>query len=286
MCRFKYFSHYNPIGSVIDAGSEILLANVQAPFILNCHQKSTPIRSSGFSYTIVSRNDLCECSLTTAHHYLAPKVTNCNNTKNTLALKYVLNAAVYTIFNTSKLKVDLKQLYNAIPNYKVPKLSIDLDKHHDVLLEEHSTPIDLSKLALLANSNNSIYFSKHDKLEDLSNIDSWFKWHNFELGFGFIGSIFGSIAFVCVIIMFVKSHRYTVLMSSLFSSLPQVEAQASYGQVDDEFKLWKFQNVLIGILIILAIYGLYSVVKVIRSKYALCKLLNPTAAAPIVKPWA
>ncbi len=115
---------------------------------------------------MLDRNLLCCGSLTTDSHFIVKELTSCNNTRATLKMKYTVNGAISAFFNTSYLNIDVKTLYDSVPNEVTHILKFERTEVDNLLLEDSSIPIDLHRLAKLVCNNNSVYFSKNDKLHN------------------------------------------------------------------------------------------------------------------------
>ncbi len=115
-------------------------------------------------------------------------------------MQYTVNGAISSFFNTSHLNIDVKALFDSVHNDVTPILKFERTDLDNVLLEGSSTPIDLRRLAKLASKDNSVYFSKNDKLQNMNDFNNWFSHHNVELGVSFVLSIMGAILFLVIIV--------------------------------------------------------------------------------------
>ncbi len=138
-------------------------------------------------------------------------------------MQYTVNEAISSFFNTSHLNIDVKALFDSVPNDVTPILKLERTDLDNVLLEDSSTPINLCRLAKLASKDNSVYFSKNDKRQNMNDFNNWFSHHNVELGVSFVLSIMGAISFLVIIVFGVKSHRIRRLIAH-FKQVPQAES--------------------------------------------------------------
>ena len=99
-CRIQFFHNFTPVVTILDAGKNMLLANIDTPRTVNCIDQSVPRHHNGHSYTIINRSTLCGCFIATPSHSIAPKLSGCNNSHiQTLELEVAINAAVYSIMS-------------------------------------------------------------------------------------------------------------------------------------------------------------------------------------------
>ena len=80
-CNFQYFYNTSVIPSILDGGSEILLANMLSSKRLICASDqglARPLPTS--TYALVSRDILCHCHLQAGLTYVLKSITTCNMT--------------------------------------------------------------------------------------------------------------------------------------------------------------------------------------------------------------
>ena len=113
LCNFTYFPSLIPEPTVLDSGSELLLANLSLPWTFFCtHEKQIPNDIGGASYVILDKLDLCLCFITPGSLYLHENIVSCSH-KNTsdslqMRLKYYINTALFRYFPTFNPDQDLK----------------------------------------------------------------------------------------------------------------------------------------------------------------------------------
>ncbi len=173
--------------------------NLEVPFSLTCKDKSVPLRLSGHPYCAIERSSLCNCATTTNSHYIAAKITGCDDEVTQMVLKYSVNAAMSVFFKTGKSKstesIDVKKLYEDIPQMIIPQIDIIVNNEDskDVFDgTDLSKPIDLNKLHNIVEHYGEIYLTNDDKLKRDLQCDHWFE-SNFAFGVSFILSLIGTI---------------------------------------------------------------------------------------------
>ena len=93
-CQFKYFYNTSVIPSVLDGGSQIVLANMINKKKLSCrdsHNLARPLPSS--NYVLVNRSLLCNCRLEADLTYLLQSAGSCTNNTHSPVLYYTINLA-------------------------------------------------------------------------------------------------------------------------------------------------------------------------------------------------
>ena len=98
-CQFKYFYNTTVIPSVLDGGSEIVLANMlnEKRFICTYDQGlAKPLPAS--PYVLVDRRLLCHCHIQSGLTYVLKTISSCNSTDQPV-LYYTVNLAFLDYFS-------------------------------------------------------------------------------------------------------------------------------------------------------------------------------------------
>ena len=93
-CTFHYFYHISVIPSVLDGGSQILLANIMTPKRLICTYASDmahPVPSH--NYVLVNRSMLYRCHMESGLTYLFKSIAFCENASTDYTVSFILNLA-------------------------------------------------------------------------------------------------------------------------------------------------------------------------------------------------
>ena len=99
-CQFKYFYNTTVIPSVLDGGSEIVLANMLNEKRLICTYDqglAKPLPAS--PYVLVDRRLLCHCHIQSGLTYVLKTIGSCNSTDQPV-LYYTVNLAFFNYFST------------------------------------------------------------------------------------------------------------------------------------------------------------------------------------------
>ena len=99
-CKFKYFYNITVLPSILDGGSQILLANMLNPKRLICTYDqglAKPLPTT--SYALVSRDILCYCHLQIGLTYILKSIASCDRTIAP-TLEYTVNLAFMDYFHS------------------------------------------------------------------------------------------------------------------------------------------------------------------------------------------
>ena len=99
-CEFKYFYNTSVIPSVLDGGSQIILANMLPEKRLICFYDQGPAKPLPSSpYVLVDRKILCHCHIQSGLTYVLKNVGSCNSTSQP-KITYTVNLAFYNFFES------------------------------------------------------------------------------------------------------------------------------------------------------------------------------------------
>ncbi len=278
LCHFNYFHKFKPAATILDAGDQILLANLDLPWVLKCRDRAIPIRVDGHHYAVISRASLCYCDLATRSHFLAGKLTNCNGSVNSLQLKYTVNGASLGYFSKGKipptqLNIDIKKLYNDTPMFDLPMINVRSSFNEDVLDDNDlSEPVDLGRVASLIKSHSSIYYTNEDKIHAESDFQYWFSKHNVESGIVFVMSILGFISLIITIVLCIRHHRWGAVAGALFAGLPQADAHPLEPVVTMDIPM----AILYNVCLLFALYFIFKTIYMLLRKLDFTKILLPS----------
>ena len=93
-CNFKYFYNATVIPSVLDGGSQIVLANMISKKKLSCSDNfhlAKPL--PGFSHVLVNRSILCKCRIEGDLIYILQSIGSCSEPTGPLTLYFTANLA-------------------------------------------------------------------------------------------------------------------------------------------------------------------------------------------------
>ena len=143
-----------PESKILDAGDLLILSNLQQPWTIACEDISRVFEIEYFTYHILNRSELCECSLTTGNYLLSYTNINCGNTPEArdgyFTTYYSFNKIVLDII-TEKFNIQVDEntrnqaalLHDDIPGYDLPTIDFvqtttDKDKDISILEEDNS----------------------------------------------------------------------------------------------------------------------------------------------------
>lgn len=221
VCRFDYYHNITVSPKVMDAGKKLLLSGLSTPWSIICNDNSIPITHSGSSYTVIKRESLCRCAISSAVHYISAKTTNCNSKLDKLKLLYPVNAAVFAYFRpkTDTYLDNVTTLLSTItPNPDLPNFHFvdhSKDEMDTLIHDDPGTPVNLDILATLANKANSeVYLSNHDRIEAIYE-ENWFANNIGISGFTLFLSILGVLSLLISIFYLYKT--YSKKLSTIFT---------------------------------------------------------------------
>ena len=143
-----------PESKILDAGDLLILSNLQKPWTIACKDVSRVFEIEYSTYHILSRSELCECSLTAGNYLLSYTNINCGNAPEArdsyFTTYYLFNKIVLDII-TEKFSIQVDEntqtqaalLHNDIPGYDLPTIdfvqtSTDNDEDVSILEEDNS----------------------------------------------------------------------------------------------------------------------------------------------------
>ena len=166
---------------VLDAGDLLILSNLQKPWTIACKDVSRVFEIEYSTYRILSRSELCECSLTAGNYLLSYTNINCGNRPEArdsyFTTYYSFNKIVLDVI-TEKFDIQVDEntktqaalLHNDIPGYDLPTIDFvqtTTDNDEDVsILEEDNSQIyahlDNVLVHMIDNQKAAIFKSNQD----------------------------------------------------------------------------------------------------------------------------
>ena len=136
---------------ILDASDLLILSNLQKPWTIACKDISRVFEINYFTYHILNRSELCECSLTTGNYLLSYTNINCGNTPEArdgyFTTYYSFNKIVLDVITEKfNIQVDVNTrnqatlLHDNIPGYDLPTLDVvqtTTDQDEDVSILAH-----------------------------------------------------------------------------------------------------------------------------------------------------
>ena len=144
-----------PESKILDAGNILKLSNLQKPWTIACKDISRVFEIEYFTYHILNRSELCECSLIAGNYLLSQTDTNCRDMPEArngyFTTYYTLNKIILDII-TVKFDIQVDDititqstlLHDDIPGYNLLTLEFVLppvNEDEDLILEEENLEI-------------------------------------------------------------------------------------------------------------------------------------------------
>ena len=144
-----------PESRILDASNILILLNLQKPWTIACNDVSRVFEIEYFTYCILNRLELCECSLTAGNYLLSQTDTNCRDMPEArdgyFTTYYVFNKIILHIITVKfDIQVDDRTitqstlLHDDIPGYNLPTLEFVLppvNDDEDLILKEENLDI-------------------------------------------------------------------------------------------------------------------------------------------------
>ena len=170
----------NPEPEILNAGNYLLLDNFPLPWNYYCSKiDEIPKPIHGSAYVILTKTDLCQCSLTAGSWYIEANIAYCTQEPATiLTLYYAVNMATIVYQFQEKLRTegitDLT-LYTDKINFDAeePNLIVEEDS---TVLEDTSPAVNYKEV--MQDFESRRFLSKPDLAMSLSEASHWFGGHN------------------------------------------------------------------------------------------------------------
>ena len=144
----------SPESKILDAGNILILSNLQKPWTIACKDVSRVFKIEYSTYCILTRSELCECSLT-AGNYLYQTGTNCRDMPEArdgyFTTYYAFNKIILDVITVKfDIQVDDRTitqstlLHDDIPGYNLLTLEFVLppvNDDEDLILKEENPEI-------------------------------------------------------------------------------------------------------------------------------------------------
>ena len=143
-----------PESKMLDASDLLILSNLQKPWTIACKDVSRVFEIEYSTYRILSRSELCECSLTAGNYLLSYTNINCGDTPEArdsyFTTYYSFNKIVLDII-TKKFNIQVDEntktqailLHDDIPGYGLPTIDFvqtPKDNDEDISILEEDNP--------------------------------------------------------------------------------------------------------------------------------------------------
>ena len=140
---------------ILDTGNILILSNLQKPWTIACKDVSRIFEIKYSTYCILTRSELCECSLTAGNYLLSQTDTNCGDMPEArdgyFTTYYAFNKIILDVITVKfDIQVDDRTitqstlLHDDIPGYNLPTLEFLLPPVNDdeeLILKEENPEI-------------------------------------------------------------------------------------------------------------------------------------------------
>ena len=184
-----------PESKILDTGDLLILLNLQKPWTIACKDISRVFEIEYSTYHIVSRSELCKCSLTTGNYLLSYMNINCGNIPEArdgyFTTYYSFNKIVLDII-TEKFDIQVDEntrnqaalLHDDIPGYDLPtidfvNMTTDLDEDVSILEEDNSqiyAYLDNVLVHMIDQQQTAIFKSNQDFNKNKEKISQYIKY--------------------------------------------------------------------------------------------------------------
>ena len=147
VCEFELALNKSVIPSVLDAGHEIVLANLDLDKRLSC-QKRVQIKLPKSPYLLTNRSILCACSIESKGSFLSPDIGACSNVTSIPDFKYTRNLAFQQLYEEI-IKVEAENGIHTEPPKLYPNIELIYTNQ-----APPPFPIDLNKTSMEARKSS------------------------------------------------------------------------------------------------------------------------------------
>ena len=143
-----------PESKILDTSNLLILSNLQKPWTIACKDVSRVFEIEYFTYYILNRSELCECSLTAGNYLLSYTNINCGNAPearygyfttycsfNKIVLDVITEKFDIQVDENTKTQATL--LHDDIPGYDLPTIDFvqtSKDNDEDISILEEDNP--------------------------------------------------------------------------------------------------------------------------------------------------
>ena len=215
-CKTIVTFDYTPESKILDAGTILILSNLQKPWTTACKDISRVFEIEYSTYCILNRLELCKCSLTPGNYLLSQTDTNCGDMPEArdgyFITCYTFNKIILDVITVKfNIQVDDRTitqstlLHNDIPGYNLPTLEFVLppvNDDEDLILKEENTEIyrHLEKVLVHMIDTQDIAIFKSQK-DYVRNKQKFLEYICYAQKWQVLSVIFSYAAFTCDIIL-------------------------------------------------------------------------------------
>jgi hypothetical protein len=119
LCEVKAQYHVRPHPSLLDAGNEMILANVPGPWTIACDGTGRTRHINPSAYAVLNKTELCECSLTAGPYHIRQVLADCvrQHHDEIFSTGYIMNRMLYD-FLSDNAGITEEVYHNIIDAFK------------------------------------------------------------------------------------------------------------------------------------------------------------------------
>ena len=244
-----------PESKILDANNLLILSNLQKPWTIACKDISRVVEIEYFTYHILNRSELCECSLTASNYLLSYTNINCGNTPeardsyfttyysfNKIILDVIMEKFYIQVDKNTKTQAAL--LHNDIPGYDLPTIdfvqtSIDNDEDVSILEEDNSqiyAHLDTVLVHMIDNQQTAIFKLNQNFNKNKEKILQYTKyaenWQVTSVMCSYTAIACDVLLIVAMIVFLLKYHKTIQAMLAAFLQMNTKNTGIQSGQAD------------------------------------------------------
>ncbi len=134
-CVGEYIKDEKPRPKILDAGHQLVLSQLPAPWYLDCEGARGLVKHKAMAYAVVNHTEFCECALQAGPYFLERTTAYCDEGKDArdrkFEVRYVHNQLLFDVLKT-RYKMTFKTVEDQpeewlkdVPDVQVPELSIE-----------------------------------------------------------------------------------------------------------------------------------------------------------------
>ena len=215
-----------PDSKILDAGSILILSNLQKPWTIACKDISRVFEIEYSTYHILNRSELCKCSLTAGNYLLSQTNTNCGDMPEArdsyFTTYYAFNKIILDIITVKfNIQVDDRTitlstlLHDDIPGYNLSTLEFVLPQvndNEDLILKEENPEIYVHLENVLVHmidtQDVTIFKSQKDYIRNKQKLLEYIlyaqKWQVLSVIFSYVTFTYDIILVLTLIIFYIR----------------------------------------------------------------------------------
>ncbi len=149
-CVGEYIKDEKPHPKILDAGQQLVLSQLPAPWYLDCEGARGLVKHKATAYAVVNRTEFCECALQAGPYFLEQTTAYCDEGTDVrdgkLEVHYVHNQLLFDVLKTrynmifKSVEEQPEEWLKVVPDVQVPELSIkpllDSEDNLQILADE------------------------------------------------------------------------------------------------------------------------------------------------------